>query len=326
MTRLLGYMGVRPGNPQPTLIVAVLNLEKDPGIARLRNVLKERILSMPRFRSRLVFGKGKPHWEEVELDLGYHFEVYGFSRKVSEEEVSKVITDMKIRGLDLRHPLWRCVHIPEMEDGTSRLIFCIHHCIGDGVGLVNVLLFRIVDEREELETKSDATVKKRASKPNVSKSTQARVAVKGFFEGHTGVFWKQDRRNPLKLVGVPSQEKLIARSSKYISLDQVKLIAKTVGEGTTINDVLMATFSKTLGYYMRDICHEESNTIKSRKLRAQFPVNMRKKGEKFNQHGDPNNQFVLGMIHLPMKEFESNKELILAIKRNIDEYKVSPAA
>jgi len=324
LTRLGAYVSVYKPNPQPMLITSVLTLEKNPGITELRRTLYERFTQMPRFRSKLVF-KGKVHFEECEVDVGYHFEVYGFGRQVSESEVFDVVSQTKERSLDHTKPLWRVIHVPEMEDGTSKLIVVISHVIGDGIGLVNALLFKLIDEAEELSEKHDkAMVNRRSSKPKLPAATAAKVAIYGVLEGYTGPFWVRDRKNPLKLVGKCGPIKHTAAANRKIELSRIKAICQKIGNGVSVNDVLMAAFSKSLGLYFRDVIHEDPDKIKKRKMRASIPVNLRKSGETFDKCGDPDNKFALPFFPVPLSKFDLNTELVLESKRLVDCIKCSP--
>ena len=269
-----------------------------------------------------MFEKKPLKWEETTVDVGYHFEVHGFGRKVTQSELDEVVSQTKQRGMDLRKPLWRIIHVPEMEDGTSKIVIAIDHTIGDGVALVNALLFKLIDESAELSEKFDA-VSRRSKRPDLPFLTRLRTYLWGTYAGHTAAFWSQDRKNPLKLQGHPSKKKLVA-ASKKIELARFKEVAKTVGQGVTINDVIMATFTKTIAMYFRDVAKEDSEVIKSRYIRAQFPVDTRKKKAKATEFADPNNDFGLSFLALPICDFEGKTDLILSIKQRMDKVKCSP--
>jgi NRPS condensation-like uncharacterized protein len=324
VSRLIGYISVRKGNPQPTIIVSVMSLDKNPGIDHLRRTLCERVKEMPRFRSRFVFEKKPIHWEEVEVDVGYHFEVYGFGRKVGQDELETLVSSMRTRAWDLRRPLWRVVHVPEMEDGTSKVIIAISHCLGDGISLVNALLFKVIDEAKELSEQNDAAaVARRSKKPDLPLGTKVRAYMWGIYAGHTGAFWSQDKPNPLKLVGSPSPEKSVA-SSKKIELARIKEVAKKVGHDVTVNDVIMAAFTKTIAMYFRDIAKEDVSKIKKRNMRVQFVVDTRRRKSKATEFQDPNNNFALTSFKMPVVDFEETEKLVLEVKRRIDIIKCSP--
>lgn len=326
VTRLLGYTMLRKGNPQPLVIVTVMTLRSNPGIDKLRRTLFERIVELPRFRSVVVTNKGRLHFEEAKnLDVGYHFEVFGFGRKVSKTELEDLVASSKARPLSIEHPLWRVIHIPEMEDGTCKVIYVINHLVGDGVSLVNALLFKLIDEAEELSQKADAAaVSRRSSKPKLPLGDRIRLGVWGVYEGQTGPFWPQDRKNPLKLIGHPSAEKAVASSPK-LELERVKEVCRAIGQGVTINDVLLATFTKTMAYYFRDVANEDPEAIKGRKVRINFPVNVRRSQPKASEFSDTGNQFGLALFTLPLMDFEGTDTLVLEIKRRVDRIKCSPA-
>ena len=321
-TRLIGYSALRKSNPQPALIISLITLEKDPGTDVLRSVVIERLMQMPRFRSRLVIEKMPLEWEETEVDPKYHVEVLGAGRKVSNDEIREFVASTKDRPLDWNRPLWKVTHVPEMEDGTSKVVIVINHAIGDGIALVSALLFKIVDEAKELAQMQD-NVKKRSGAPKLPLMTKIGSYLYGTYQGHFGNFGAQDKKNPLKLIGPPGPTKTLANSPK-IELAKVKQIAKAVGEGVTVNDVLMAIMTKAMAYYFRDIAKEDPRIIKSRRVRAQFPVDARKKRPAAKDFEDTSNNFAFAFFAMPMGDFEKSRELILKVKYRIDKIKYSP--
>lgn len=315
-TRTVAYLRE---HGQPNVICAIMSLATNPGISELRRTLSERVLSVPRFRSRIVTTGKKAHWEEVKFDVGYHFEVFGFGRKVSEAELTDLESRTTERPLHSDKPLWRVIHVPEMEDGTSRVLFICDHTISDGAGLVTVLLTKLVDPKEAAQTE----VKKRPSMsgPKIPLSRRASVGAFGVIQGQTQIFWKADKPNPLKLVGAPTSIKKVAACPEKIDLARIKAVATL--QNATINDVLMAVFAKTLSLYLTEVARDDE--AMTRKIRATFPINMRRGGLAFNAQGDPENVFTLGLYRVPLAKASDSAALIAETKRQMDEAKISPA-
>jgi len=253
--------------------------------------------------------------------VGYHFEVFGFGKKITKAELYQYVEACQKWPMDLNKPLWKLVHIPELDDGTSAIVFVVHHAIGDGVSLVDVLL-SLVDSPETL--RKDSTVSKRAKPPKIGMGLRARAFIRGVTDGLTITMKGPDRLNPMKFKGVCGIDKTIASSNDAIELSQVKEICRKMADQfVSVNDVLMAVFTKTIAMYMKEQCQIDPSKLK---LRAQFPMNMRKPGKPVrNAHGDPHNFFAYGLFNLPMRSHGDAKNLIMAIKREVDMIKHSPA-
>jgi len=323
ITRLIGHFHYELD--KPALITAILLLEKNPGIDVLRKTILERVMRIPRFRSKLVLNrKSGGYFEEVTVDVGYHFEVFGFGKKVSREELNHFVESIQEWPMDVEKPLWKMVHIPELEEGGSAVIFVIHHAIGDGISLVDVLL-DLVDESDKLNPDT-VSISKRAKAPKLSFYKRTNAFMKGINQGMTMPLWKQDRPNPLKFKGKCGKGKLIASSGNKIELKRVKQVAKQfANEHISVNDVLLATLTKAVATYFKDHCETDPAKLE-RKVRTQFLVNTRNRNEPVrNEHGDPYNAFSYGIMPLPLDAHKDFKTMMLRIKAEIDMIKHSPA-
>lgn len=322
ITRLIGHFHLI--RDKPVLIAAIVLLEGNPGIDILRRTVLERVTQVPRFRSKLVLNRKKGgYFEEVEIDVGYHFEVFGFGRKVSRQELNEFVNQTQYWPLDFSKPLWKIVHVPELlETGGSAVVFVVHHAIGDGVSLVDVLL-GLVDDSDQL--KKDVRVSKRQKAPKLSFYQRTNAFMKGINEGFTITLWRPDAVNPLKFKGTCGKDKAVAASSGKIELPQVKQVCRAFDqEHVSVNDVILATLTKSLAMYFKDHCAMDPA---KKKIRAQFPVNMRKPSDPIrNKHGDPYNNFAYGLFPLPIDAHEDSRALVLRIKREVDLIKHSPAA
>jgi len=322
MSRLMGHLAYSEPEARPVWCIGVITLEKNPGIAETRRYLKERLLKMPRFRSKLVVHRWGGHFEEVPVDDGYHFEVACYGKRATQDDLNEVVASINTWPFHADKPLWKVIHVPEFIDGTSVIIVCVNHAIGDGVALVNVFV-KLCDIEEDLKQRASHTGKRKTGPP-VSVATKAKMAVYGTYEAMFATMFRNDYKNALKLQGSPSPKKVVAASPDVIALQRIKDIAAKVGDGVTVNDVLMANYVRTLRAFFVEVGDERVVSGK-RAVRSQFPVNVRKRNEgPCNHEGDPNNRFGFGMITLPL-DFKDSTELIRRIKHKIDEVKVSPA-
>ena len=116
----------------------------------IHTIAKERLLDMPRFRSRYDPEKGGFHELDVEkdIDLSYHVNVQDEVMDIEQVRLEYVGDVYKHFDFDPDKPLWQLVYFPKLQDGRSLLFTKIAHIIGDGVSQVEVL-YRILDVDKE---------------------------------------------------------------------------------------------------------------------------------------------------------------------------------
>ena len=124
------------------MVTGVLMLEGAIERDRLRTALEERLLSYPRFRQRVAqpaFGLGQPAWvDDPNFDLDAHVHHVALPRPGGKRALEAFVSDLLSTPLDFSKPLWQ-LHVVETADG-SVIVSRLHHCIADGIALVQVLL------------------------------------------------------------------------------------------------------------------------------------------------------------------------------------------
>jgi WS/DGAT/MGAT family acyltransferase len=232
------------------------------------------------------------------------------------------------------------------EGPCSALIPRLHHCIADGIALMQVVL-SMADEDPD------------APWPEPPEKTRQRFNPFGWFFGpvktaarlagatvhttgtviHEGfdVFTHPERLKEMaktgsdgtrafgKLVLIPPDKKTIFRGrtgvikraawSRPISLEDVKAIGKVM-DGT-INDVLITVVTGALRRYLET----HNQPTDGLNFRAIVPVNLRPPGEL----GQLGNRFGLVFLSLPVGVQDPIKRL-LVLKRRMDEIKDTPEA
>jgi WS/DGAT/MGAT family acyltransferase len=124
------------------IINGVLLFDRPLDVDRLKTVLEERFLIIPRFRQRLVFGptSGKAHWEtDPAFDLSAHLLRTELPEPGDDEALRQVVGTLMSQPLDAEKPLWR-FYILDNYQGGSAVLTRLHHCIADGLALMMVLL------------------------------------------------------------------------------------------------------------------------------------------------------------------------------------------
>ena len=222
------------------------------------------------------------------------------------------------------------LYVPKLapEAGGGAACVCvISHAIGDGVALVRALVSKLCDQDEPDAVRRAAHAGRRTKPPQLPLTTRAYMFMYGVFEGMTAAFWRHDGKSPLKS-GVTSMDKRIATSEETLDLALVKKVAAAIGNGCTVNDVLMANLTKCVRYFLLAQGGEEGRPYLTGKktMRVQFPANLRAPGDVGeDEEGSPNNKWAFGLIELPLNVPDS-AELIREVKYRSDLFKASPGS
>ncbi len=309
------------------MIVGIWLLEPAVPYDVLCERVVDKLLKYDRFRQKVVQDTFGPSWvEDTEFDIGRHVLRETLARKRGESERSALqrrAGELANTALDPAHPLWQ-FHLIEKYEGGSAMVARIHHCIGDGISLVSVML-SITDggndpprrpARARRRTESDGeadwladtvlgpltdmTVKALGiTGQGVAKSLSALSdPERGSLDlMHTGMQALRDVAalammpddSPTRLKGKPAGKKLVAWGEP-IPLPAVKAIGKALG--CSVNDVLLACVAGAIGHYLRDKGDEPDG----QEIRAMVPVNLRP----LDQAWQLGNRFGLAPLVLPI--------------------------
>lgn len=136
------YAWLRMDEPANLMLInGVLAMDQPVDLERLRETIARRLLSIPRFRQRVVVPRrGRPRWEPaVDFRLEDHVQALDLPAPGGDTELQEVIGHLIYTPLDLDKPLWQ-FHLVRNYRGGSALFARLHHAIGDGVALLLVLL------------------------------------------------------------------------------------------------------------------------------------------------------------------------------------------
>ncbi|HEX2254570.1 MAG TPA: wax ester/triacylglycerol synthase family O-acyltransferase [Thermoanaerobaculia bacterium] len=122
-------------------IHGVLVFDRRLDVASMREVVRRRLVPIPRFRQRIVRGAGGwPQWQETpELFLERHVRAERLTGGGGEQGLREAVGRWMGEPFDLAHPPWS-FHLIEDYEGGSALVGRLHHAIGDGIALMLVLL------------------------------------------------------------------------------------------------------------------------------------------------------------------------------------------
>ncbi|MEJ2534967.1 MAG: wax ester/triacylglycerol synthase family O-acyltransferase, partial [Gammaproteobacteria bacterium] len=136
---------------QPTnlmMITGVIVLDEGLDYERLLRTVEQRFLAFKRFRQRAVDGPAGAYWElDEDFDLRAHVRRVALPEPADRRELEILVSDLASMPLDHSRPLWQFHLVENYEDGPA-MIVRIHHCIADGIALVQVFL-SLTDDRPD---------------------------------------------------------------------------------------------------------------------------------------------------------------------------------
>lgn len=297
-------------------ITGLLFFEDGLSFEQLHGVIEQRLLSIPRFRQRVEPTRFGARWiDDQRFDLRNHLERLELPAPADRQTLQRQVGAFLSQPLAPDRPLWK-FHLVEGYGGGGSVVICrLHHCIGDGVALMLVLLsltdfqsadaavkphenpLRVLFQRgattiehaiahaRELMPQLMRLVFFPASQVSSPKRSRSRLA----FELSKGLgrvtFLPADPRTAFKgPLGIAKT----AAWSEAIALDDVKAVSAAIGG--TINDVLLTAMTGGLRHYLLSRDHP----VEGLSFRAAMPVNLRPP----HKLADLGNEF--GLIFMPL--------------------------
>jgi diacylglycerol O-acyltransferase / wax synthase len=332
------------------MIVGVWLLQ--PGITHdaLCRRIEDKLLKYDRFRQKVVQDAVGANWVEDEaFDVRRHVVREALDPRPGQsarDALQERAGELATTPLDPRHPLWQ-FHLIEHYDGGSAMLARVHHCIGDGIALISVVMSitdggmdppqrrkrEQPDEAHEEDWLSDAVLKpltditikaigmygsgvarsmevlSNPQQPLLGSLDVARVGYQVVSDVAAMTLMPDD--SPTSLKGKPIGKKIVAWSEP-MSLDVVKTIGK--GLGCSINDVLLACVAGAIGAYLRDRGEDPAG----KEIRAMVPVNLRPIEEAWKL----GNRFGLAPLVLPIG-IENPVERVYAVRQRMNDLKGS---
>lgn len=305
----------------PADIACVMVFDAPIDVARLRAVIEERLLPHRRFSLRVVDSKAgiaPPHWEEEP-----RFSLDDHLRRMTLAEPGDVALARLVSGLmneptDFSRSPWS-ITVVDGVGRASALVVQIHHCMGDGFALVDILL-SLADRAGGAG--APAAVEARAGADEAPEddhggwldaAAHAARDAKDLL-GSLGHLLVLPFDPPTRLRGSLTGERRVAWSDA-IPLSRVKALAHA--RHATVNDVLMTALAGAYRRYMLEHGDE------ARPFRAIVPVNLRPRGERIDQ--DHGNWFGLVFLDLPVEVGPPDARL-MELKREMDRIKTTKEA
>jgi diacylglycerol O-acyltransferase len=332
------------------MIVGVWLLTPAITLAALRERIADKLLKYPRFHQRAQADAMGATWVEDEgFDItGHvvHAELHPRKGESERHALQRLCGELAVTPLDPQRPLWQ-FHLIDGYEGGSALIARVHHCIGDGIALISVMM-SITDggadppkRRQKVKAEdagepdwlsdavlkplTDLTVKaigmygsgmgksmemlSNPAQPLLGSMDMARSGLKVVNDVAALAVMPDD--SPTLLKGKPLGRKVVAWSEP-MSLETVKTIGK--GLGCTVNDVLLSCVAGAIGGWLQ----AQGQDPAGKEIRAMVPVNLRPL-DKAWQLG---NRFGLAPLVLPIG-IDNPVERVYAVHRRMDELKGS---
>jgi hypothetical protein len=125
------------------IVTGVFMFDKPLDFARVRATNEQRLLRVKRFRQHVragTLGLGVPRREmDPQFNLDRHLFRVTLPRPVDQAALQMFVGDRMSEPLDLDRPLWEMYVVENFEHGAA-IVSRLHHCMGDGLALVRVLL------------------------------------------------------------------------------------------------------------------------------------------------------------------------------------------
>lgn len=291
----------------PMVITSVLLFEGGVPFAQVEQLLRERLLPHPRFTQRVVESHiplAAPHWErDPHFDLRAHLHHVRLPAPADRAQLEELVGDLMSTPLDPDRPLWQAHVVDDAPGGKTALVVRLHHCIGDGVTLVKLLL-SLCDDGQAPRPRAVGL------KPgphlhgalDLARAAAGQAATLGRL-----VLLPADADSPLK--GPLSTRKHVAWSEGF-SLEGVRTVAGAAG--ATVNDVLETAVTGALRDYLLEV---DALPPQGRPVRAMVPVFLQ--GDE--RHG-LGNHFGLVFLDLPV-DIPDPQQRLREVKRRMDTIK-----
>lgn len=291
----------------------------------VRELYRTRLIDrFPRFRQRVVEGRGGPWWEDdPDFDLERHLHHGVLEPPGGRDELAAYLSELTGQGLPRDRPLWQARLVDGYGGRGSAIVTRIHHCIADGIALFGVLMSLADPDGEQFAT---AETPPEAVLPRESRYVPAGPAYRfGRAVVRTGgrpaaVVRQARRAVPVaqavaKLLTLPPDPHTSLRAgvgerksvtwTAPIPLEAVRAVGHH--HHATVNDVVLAALAGALR------THLARTDGHARDVRAILPVNLRPPG--LHAAMQLGNQFGLVYLTLPVGTDDPVRRLALVRER-----------
>ncbi len=331
------------------MITGVIGLEGPLDYERLLETVRERFLVFDRFRQKAVDGPTGANWvPDEDFDLRFHVRRVALPSPADRAELRRYVAHVASTPLDHDRPLWEIQVVENYENGPA-LVVRIHHCIADGIALVQVFL-TLTDgspsrrqpprdpERMRRRRSAESPVFQRLLEPaRDGLDLAVHLGQKAWEEG-VGLLQEPARVQRLAnevgeitaelahALALPNDPRTLLKGrlgsrkevawAEPLPLNEVKAVSRAFG--CTVNDVLIACASGALRRYLME--HGGAEQVQE-DVRATVPVNLRPL-----EHAlELGNHFGLVFLDLPVS-LENPLERLYVVNDRMTQLKCSKQA
>jgi diacylglycerol O-acyltransferase len=337
---------------QPTnlmMINGVIIMDEHLDYERLLETIEQRFLTFRRFLQKAVDTARGAYWvKDEDFDIRCHVLRTALPGAADQEELELLVSQLASTPLDHTKPLWQMYIVENYVDGPV-ILLRIHHCIADGIALVQVFL-SLTDPTPEgrpSARKPDVWKKRRADESRVFQRLLDPARGGMDFATHLGARLIQEGskmlENPAIAGDYAAEASEIVRELAHsltlendpvtrfkgklgtrktvawaepLPLDEVKAVSKAFG--CTVNDVLIAAVSGAIRQYMISV-GDDAESMQD--IRVTVPVNLRP----LEHAQELGNHFGLVFLTLPIS-MDSPLERLYAVNERMTELKSSKQA
>ncbi len=319
----------------PMVITIALTFDEPIEFQRVHEMVTQRLLRFTRFAQRVTGTQSNtPCWEDdPSFSLEAHLHRIGLPGAGDDAALREMLSALISMPLDPSRPLWQLYLVERYGEGCA-LVLRVHHCLADGVALVQVFN-SLVDSAP-----TTALAPVHTTRPaglldyafdglgTMIRSTDALLT-----EG-LKLFSNPERAINLLSGGVAVLSKLALLGpdapsifkgplsvtkrvawSKPVPLATVKAISRVLGG--TVNDVILTAVAGALRRYLL----ARGEPVSTHGVRAMVPVNLLPPGAK----SDGGNHFGLVYVTLPLA-VEDQVERMAQLHHEMAAIKASPEA
>ncbi len=310
------------------------------GVDALRRHVERRLGRVPRLRQRLArtpLGIAEPIWvDDDEFDVARHVRRVATRGAVGPERLRSIVGDLMSRRLDPARPLWHLDLVEPLEEGGAALVVRLHHCMADGAASVRILSGILLDAEPEPDvprpepwSPTDAPgagqLAALAVRDRLGEAAGAAAGAARALASPTA--WAASARTAARLPATIRRElagrggesalaapigprRVVAFESAPLA--DVKRIGKAIGDGMTVNDVVLAA----VGGGLRRLLAADLGSGAAG-LRVKVPVSLHGRDD---AAGTLANRDSFMFVDLPLAE-EDPVERLLAINRETSDRK-----
>ncbi len=299
----------------PMMITVVLRFNGQIDHDRLIRSLELLVERFRRFRQVLVQPHqlfSRPYWEDApHHQVTDRLETVDLPVPADDGTLMELVSSKMSTPLDFAYPLWKVTLVNNYLEGNA-IIIRIHHCIADGVSLMQILMLLTQLSPDAAGDQIPVQTAAQLAKAAARRGRDTLYGNHPFTEtiiAFARIFFR--RPDPNTILKGPLGPVKKAVWSEPLDLTEVKMIARL--KQATPNDVLMAVVSGAIRRYM-----DLNGQKRKRNIRAFTMVNLRRR--LLNE--ELGNKFGMVFLTLPLDR-EQPLDCLDEVKRGMDSLKNS---